>query len=126
MNARFIPTSPTQRAGHAAEVCAAELLAGHGLRAIAANWRCRGGELDLVMLDGETLVFIEVRARRSSGFGGAAASIDARKRRRLVQAARTFIASHPAHGARAARFDVVTIDGDAEPRWLRAAFTTQD
>ncbi|TAM12259.1 MAG: YraN family protein [Nevskiaceae bacterium] len=124
MNTHFIATSPTQHAGHAAELRAARLLASHGLHHVAANWRCRGGELDLVMLDHGTLVFVEVRARRNPNYGGAAASVDARKQRRLAHAARAFIATHPEHAARVARFDVVAIDGAAEPQWLQSAFDT--
>ncbi|HEY0504360.1 MAG TPA: YraN family protein [Lysobacter sp.] len=96
---------------------------------LAANASFRLGELDLVMLDGATLVFVEVRYRRGARFGGGAASVDVRKRRKLVQAAQAFLARHPQHADAPCRFDVVEADGDpASPRmnWLRDAFRADD
>jgi putative endonuclease len=96
-----------------------------GLRLRAANVRYRFGELDLVMDEGEVLVFVEVRYRRGQDFGGGAASVDARKRLRLARAASAFLAATPALARRACRFDVVAITGDAAaPRfdWIRNAF----
>lgn len=115
--------------GAAVEAAAREHLSGHGLREFASNAGFRVGELDLVMLDGDTLVFVEVRYRRDDRFGGGAASVDARKRRKLVLAAQAFLQRHPAHAERACRFDVVEADGDpARPqlRWLRDAFRADD
>jgi len=100
-----------------------------GLREVAANANYRFGELDLVMLDGAVLVFVEVRYRRDDRYGGGAASVDARKRRKLVLAAQSFLAAHPRHADGACRFDVVEADGDpAAPRlnWLRDAFRADD
>lgn len=104
-----------------------------GLREVAANANYRFGELDLVMLEGDgataTLVFIEVRYRRDSRFGGGAASVDANKRRKIVRAAQAFLANHPRYGQMACRFDVVEADGEpASPRfrWLRDAFRADD
>ena len=80
----------------------------------------RGGEIDLIVRDRDgTLVFVEVRQRRSAGFGGAAASVDGRKRHRLVFAAQHFLSRYAAPPP--CRFDVVAIDGDSL-LWLRAAF----
>src|ERR1044072_679376 len=76
------------RRGVAAEELAAAFLQEHGLRIIARNYRCRLGEIDLVALERGTTVFVEVRQRSSSAFGGAAASITARKQARLIRAAR--------------------------------------
>ena len=107
------------------ERAASALLQRQGLAAVAANARYRDGELDLVMRDGETLVFVEVRHRRSAGHGGGAASVDAAKRRRLVRAAQRFLLEHPQFAERPCRFDVVEASGDPEsPRlnWLRDAF----
>ena len=107
------------------ERAASALLQRQGLAAVAANARYRDGELDLVMRDGETLVFVEVRHRRSAGHGGGAASVDAAKRRRLVRAAQRFLLEHPQFAERPCRFDVVEASGDTEsPRlnWLRDAF----
>ncbi|MDD3762252.1 MAG: YraN family protein [Nevskiales bacterium] len=108
--------------GDAAERRAERLLSRAGLRLITRNFRCRGGELDLVMLDGETLVVVEVRARSHRGYAGAAESVDARKQARIVTATGMFVASHPQHAQRPIRFDVVAYDGDAPAQWLQAAF----
>ena len=108
------------RRGESGESLAAAFLEGRGLRILSRNYRCRFGEIDLVAESGATLVFVEVRARRSDTFGGPAASITAAKRRRLVAAARHYLA---AAGERAARFDVVLIRGEP-PRieWIADAF----
>jgi putative endonuclease len=89
---------------------------------VAGNVRYKVGELDLVMRDGATLVFVEVRSRSSSGFGGAAGSIDLRKQLRLRRAANLFLLER--FGQRrwpACRFDVVAIEA-GRPDWIRAAF----
>lgn len=104
-----------------------------GLRTLASNVASRGGELDLVMrepgAEGDTVVFVEVRYRRSARFGDGAASIDARKRRRLVLAARQFLARERRLRDAPCRFDVVDASGDPEAptlRWLRDAFRADD
>jgi putative endonuclease len=78
--------------GARAEALAAQFLMRRGLAIVARNFRTRRGEIDLVARDGATLVFVEVRLRRSDDFGGAAASITARKRERLVAAAGAYLA----------------------------------
>jgi putative endonuclease len=78
--------------GNRAEALAAQFLIRKGLSIVARNFRTRGGEIDLVARDGATLVFVEVRMRRSEDFGGAAASITARKQQRLVRAANGYLA----------------------------------
>ncbi len=97
-----------------------------GLQHIASNVRYRNGELDLVMLDqgttGKTLVFVEVRMRASAAFGGAAASVDRNKQRRLINAAEQYLQQHHARQPPACRFDVVTLDGAGNLEWLRDAF----
>jgi putative endonuclease len=111
--------------GRAAEDAALHFLQARGFTLVARNYRCRRGEIDLVMRDGECLVFIEVRARRSNAYGGAAASIGVAKQRRLAAAARHFLMTHPLEASRPARFDVVAIsgaDGENPPQWIRAAF----
>lgn len=99
-------------------------LAGRGLSPIARNWRCRFGEIDLVLLDGETVVFAEVRLRANPRFGGAAASIDSRKRAKLAASAQLFLAARPTLRKRPCRFDAVLLgdtDGN-EVEWIRNAF----
>ena len=110
--------------GRQAEEAAAGLLARHGLRLVERNYHCRLGEIDLVMNDGATLVFVEVRSRNRGDYGCAAASIDAHKRRRIVNAARYYLQSKH-YSNTPARFDVVAIDG-GDPEWIRNAFDAGD
>ena len=105
--------------GSAAEAIAARHLASRGLAIVERNARSRFGEIDVVARDGDTLVFVEVRLRRSGRFGGAAASIGAAKRRRMIAAAGDYLAKLPRTPA--CRFDVVLLDGLDASRveWLR-------
>ena len=119
--------------GALVEAAARRHLLDAGLRDIAANASYRGGELDLVMLDPggreASVVFVEVRYRAGANFGGGGASIDARKRHKLVHAAQLFLAGHPALRDAPCRFDVVIADGDPQSpqlRWLRDAFRADD
>jgi len=108
--------------GAQAEQLAVQYLQQQGLRLVVQNYRGRFGEIDLIMQDGTTLVFIEVRLRRNAGFGGAAASIDARKQQRIISTAQQYLAGLARIPA--CRFDVVLLD-DAEGRnmqWLKNAF----
>ncbi len=119
----------TRARGAQVEAAARDHLVAAGLQALAANAQARHGELDLVMRDGDTVVFVEVRYRRSAAFGGGFASVDAGKRRRLVLAARQFLATHRELRDAPCRFDVVDASGDpAAPRlrWLRDAFRADD
>lgn len=111
--------TPAQSAGFGGEEDAAAFLARQGLAIVARNYRTRLGEIDLIARDGATLVFVEVRLRRSERFGGAVGSIDARKRRRIVAAARRYLMR--LRRVPPCRFDVVTLDGDSAT-WLRGAF----
>ena len=116
-----------QARGDAIEDAALAMLEQHGLRLVARNARFRGGELDLVMAEGESLVFVEVRYRAGDAFGGGAASVDARKRRKLAKAAALFLATHPEWANAPCRFDVVAAGGDgATLDWLRDAFRTDE
>lgn len=109
------------RRGGPAESLAAAFLERQGLKVLERNYRCRYGEIDLVASSEAALVFVEVRARSSGAFGGAADSITAAKRRRIVAAARHYLARHKVN--RACRFDVVLIQGrDQEIEWLSNAF----
>ena len=104
----------------AEELCA-DLLRRAGLRILARNWRCRLGEIDLVAEESGTLVFAEVRLRSSGSYGGAAESITAAKRARLLAAARLYLAGRaPAP----CRFDVLLLDAlsPARVQWIRNAF----
>jgi len=117
--------SATQRAGADYEDQALALLVRHGLQPLARNLRASPGEIDLALRDGDTLVLVEVRARRDRRFGGAAASIDHAKQRRLARAAAMLLPRlarrHWGGRTPPVRFDAVLFDGGA-PLWVRAAF----
>lgn len=112
----------TTARGREAEARAARHLEGHGLRVVERNFRVRGGEIDLICRDGRTLVFVEVRQRSRSDFGGAGASITASKRRRIILAARHYLAGKADCDC---RFDCVLIDG-GQLAWLKNAFASDD
>ena len=117
--------TPAQARGAAAEALAAAHLAARGLRIVARNVRCRGGEVDLICLDRNCVVFVEVRLRTNARFGGAAASITASKRRRVQLAAQWWLAGQGRRFQGAAcRFDAVLLDRPDEAHiiWLRGAF----
>jgi len=119
-------SSPSRDRGLAWEREAARFLAAEGLEVLERGYRCRLGEIDLVCRDGATLVLVEVRARGNRHHGGAADSVDRRKQRKLVQAARHYLMHHPEWFEASLRFDVVAIDDIARPapslEWIRNAF----
>ncbi|PWT73503.1 MAG: YraN family protein [Proteobacteria bacterium] len=106
--------------GAQAEDLALAFLLKQGLKLRARNYACRLGEIDLVLQEGGTLVFVEVRMRRSSAFGGAAESLTGRKRARLLAAARHYLSQQATLPD--CRFDAVLIDGDGPPAWIKNAF----
>ena len=97
-----------------------------GLVPVIANYQCRLGEVDLIMDDGETLVFVEVRWRAYNRYGGALASVDGRKQRRLILAARHYLGRYPYQAQRPCRFDVLGLepddDGEVRYHWVQNAF----
>ncbi|MEQ8857355.1 MAG: YraN family protein [Pseudomonadales bacterium] len=114
----------TASTGAWAEAEAAAYLQRQGLRLLARNFRCRVGELDLVMSDGATLVFIEVRSRSSDRFGTALESVTPAKQRRLLAAARAFLSRHR-HGDATCRFDVISVTKrhySPDFHWVKNAF----
>lgn len=106
--------------GEQAEALAADFLRGRGLRITARNYRCRYGEIDLIAREGATVVFVEVRSRASDAYGGAAASITATKREKLIKTARHYLSGITPLPA--CRFDAVLVSGEP-PRveWIRNA-----
>ena len=110
-----------QASGERAEALAAQYLQARGLRLLERNYRCRMGEIDLILAEGPVLVFAEVRLRRNARFGGAAASITAAKRQRILRAARHYLSGKPEC---ACRFDAVLLDALAADRieWIKDAF----
>jgi putative endonuclease len=121
MQAKKHSVLSTQAAGAAAEALAEAFLLRRGLRVLERNWRVRGGEIDLICEDQGSLVFVEVRLRQRSDFGGAGASITAAKQRRLILAARHYLAGKR---ERPCRFDAILLNGltDASIEWIRNAF----
>ncbi len=113
-------------AGREAEAYALQHLQQHGLQLITQNWLCKRGELDLVMLDGDTVVFVEVRYRRHSAWGGAIESVDFRKQQKLILAAQLFLQKETRWADSACRFDVVAVEGSADGgsplNWIKHAF----
>lgn len=107
--------------GRRAETLAADFLQARGLRLLERNYGCRSGEVDLILTDGAVLVFAEVRLRRNPGYGGAAASVTAAKRQRILIAARHYLSGKP---ERPCRFDVLVLD-ELDPQrieWIKDAF----
>ncbi len=116
------PALPAEQ-GREVESVTCRYLERAGLTLVTRNFRCRRGEIDLVMRDGPVLVFVEVRYRRGGSFGSGAESIDARKRLRLIAAARYYL--HGIGAEPACRFDVVSVAGPPGRytiEWIRNAF----
>ena len=108
------------REGAAAELAALHFLKRQGMSPLTSNFRSKLGEIDIIMLAGQTLVFVEVRHRSYDRYGGAAASINAAKKKKLWRTAHLFLQQHPAYQALPCRFDVVAYDGtdlETEPDW---------
>lgn len=117
--------TPAQVRGNAAESLAEAFLQARGCRTLARQFRCKAGEIDLICLAGQTLIFVEVRMRGSARFGTAAESITISKRQRIVRAAQWWLAGPGRqHAQRGCRFDVVAIDGSQHDamQWLPGAF----
>ncbi|MFN0162437.1 MAG: YraN family protein [Burkholderiales bacterium] len=115
------PVSERARIGRDAEDRALAHLEKQGMSLVARNHRCKGGEVDLIMRDRDTLVFVEVRLRGRGAWSGAAESIDRRKQARIILAAQHFLMRR---APVACRFDCVVFEpgSDPAPRWLRDAF----
>jgi putative endonuclease len=113
-----------QIAGDSAESIAEAYLVERGLRCVTKNYRCRYGEIDLVMADGETLVFVEVRFRASRDFGGAAESIHVAKQRRIAAAASHYLTTLSVTPA--CRFDAILVNKleQSSVEWIKDAFST--
>jgi putative endonuclease len=116
--------TPRQRAGAVAEQAAERHLVAAGCRVLARNARYREGELDLIVRERDLVVFVEVRLRTGERFGGALASVDVFKRKRLARAAQRWLAEHYGERWPACRFDVVAVDGGGRIEWVRDAFAT--
>lgn len=117
------PKAPHLNAGQLAEDAALAYLQAQGLALVERNYRCRGGEIDLVMREGGKMVFVEVRYRAGQGFGGALASVGKGKQARLLIAAAHYLASKRID--RPVRFDVAAVSPDQGKlaiQWVKDAF----
>jgi len=110
--------------GQLLEEKAAHFLKDQGLRIYMRNFRCKLGELDIIALDGDTVVFIEVRYRASTAFGGPLASITASKQQKLIRTAQYFLQGKRVFHNASCRFDVIAMSGDvSQPtlEWIKNA-----
>ena len=114
------------RKGLRFEGLARQYLSARGLKLMESNYRCRFGEIDLIMRDAQTLCFIEVRFRNSLDFGGASASITPAKQRRIIKAALFYLSAHRQGLNQALRFDALLIQqqdkGKLDYNWIQNAF----
>jgi len=114
--------------GDRAETAAFRYLIQQGLRPVARNFRSRGGEIDLIMMDDHCLAFIEVRFRSTSDFAQPGHTVDRHKQRKIIRTAAMFYARNHRYANHVMRFDVVAIEGMTPPSitWLRDAFRPND
>ena len=113
----------TINTGKDAEARACGYLQAQGLQLVQRNYHSRRGEIDLIMQDKDSLVFIEVRYRRQSRFGSAAESVNRHKQSKLIACANHYIQTHKERARQACRFDVVSIDGNMNSiDWIKNAF----
>lgn len=110
---------PRREAGREAEAAAARHLESLGMKVVGRNVRSGGGEIDLVVRDGDTIVFVEVRYRESGAFGPPEESVGVPKRLRVARAARSYLSEIGPSDWREARFDVVAVEGNGEAPALR-------
>ena len=106
--------------GESAEQQAQQFLIKNGLKPVSRNFRCKQGELDLIMTDQQTLVIVEVRFRKTDQYGSAAESVTQKKQSRIIAATHVYLASHPTD--RRIRFDVVAMSGNGKVEWIKNAF----
>ncbi|MGQ3890844.1 YraN family protein [Legionella sp. CNM-4043-24] len=113
----------SQTIGFAAEKQARDFLTRQGLRWLGSNYRCRWGEIDLVMSEGDLLVFVEVRSRISAEYGNALESITYGKQKKIMKTATHYMTTKKMYNTHSCRFDVVSIQGhDAQIEWVKNAF----
>jgi len=123
-----VSRAPHLKTGQQAEELALKLLQSRGLELLTRNYRCRQGELDLVLEQAGTLVIVEVRYRRDAGFGSAAETVGAGKQHKVVLAAQNYLRCHPQLRRKPLRFDVVAVsEGEPGPavEWIQDAFQAQ-
>ncbi|MGB5625365.1 MAG: YraN family protein [Woeseiaceae bacterium] len=118
----------TRTLGERAEENALRYLLSHGLKRVTRNFRSRGGEIDLIMLHGDCLAFVEVRYRRSVRFAAPAVTVDRHKQRKILRTAALFLAREQRYARHTIRFDVVSITGIRHDtiEWIQDAFRPND
>ncbi|ASQ44594.1 YraN family protein [Legionella clemsonensis] len=113
----------TRKRGLAIEQQAQVYLEAQGLKPVISNYQCRLGEIDLIMREGNYLVFIEVRARASAAFGGAAASVTYRKQQKIIKTASHYLLRTKLTDKQPIRFDVLSFEGETpQINWIKNAF----
>jgi putative endonuclease len=112
----------TTAIGQRAEQQVAHYLESCGVQRVVQNYRCRAGEIDLIGIHQETLLFIEVRYRSSNFFGTGAESIDLRKQQRIILTAQHFLQHHPEWQDKLCRFDAVIVSPTQPMEWITDAF----
>lgn len=118
-------TKSSQSRGKEAESIALEFLQQHGMQLITHNYRCRNGEIDLIMEQSDTLIFVEVRFRKTATFGSALESIDERKKSRIINCATHYLSTQRV--SKASRFDIVALSPNNKKldiNWIPDAFQT--
>ena len=118
--------SDMQQIGFAAEELACRFLQKQGLRLISRNYRCKTGEIDLIMQENLILVFVEVRFRKNEFFGTSAETVTYTKQKKLIKAAQFYLQQHRCEN-RPCRFDVIAMtsrNSKSEIEWIKDAFST--
>lgn len=111
----------SENKGDLAEQEAKNFLIKQGLKFVDQNYSCKLGEIDLIMEDKETLVFVEVRFRASNAFGGAAASVSQSKQNKIIKTATHYLVAHNLYEKRSTRFDVIACSNN-DTQWIQGAF----
>ena len=114
-------TENRREIGSRYETLAADYLTSLGMTVLERNFRCRQGEIDLIVMDGQTLAFVEVKYRKDGSYGGPEAAVDRRKQQHMRLAAGQFLRQHPQFACIPCRFDVVAFQGNRF-RYIRQAF----
>ncbi|MCW9025239.1 MAG: YraN family protein [Gammaproteobacteria bacterium] len=121
----FFTKKTSREVGQATETLACQYLEKQGLNLLQKNYLCKSGEIDLVMQDGQSLVFVEVRYRKNTNFGHAAETVNHSKQKKLIHTASHYLQNHSDQANKPARFDVISISGKADQydiNWIQDAF----
>jgi len=113
----------TKAVGDYAESLAEDFLKAHKVKILEKNFSCRSGEIDLIVKDKDTLVFVEVRYRKSTNFGQPFETVTKTKQNKIIRSAQTYLQKHPKAANKACRFDVISIQ-QGEIDWIKNAFDT--